>query len=228
MQITGTQEEAAEAYDIAAIKFRGLNAVTNFDISRYDVKSIASSNLPVGGISNKSKSSSESASESSKNVEAGNRLDDRDRDISSAPSFTPTMGSGLPIKQDASDFWSSLGYTNDDQNNNCKNATLFQGTTMNVQGATFFSMEPPPSNPSLNEVNNNNVIFNKQGYYQEQQSGCSSTMTSVPSMASNSNTNATTIDGSSFGNWMPPSLHSFQSSAKNNLAPFQTPIFGME
>ncbi|KAE8673118.1 AP2-like ethylene-responsive transcription factor BBM1 [Hibiscus syriacus] len=46
----GTQEEAAEAYDIAAIKFRGLNAVTNFDMSRYDVKSILeSSTLPIGG-----------------------------------------------------------------------------------------------------------------------------------------------------------------------------------
>ncbi|XAR65806.1 hypothetical protein NMG60_11011755 [Bertholletia excelsa] len=45
-----TQEEAAEAYDIAAIKFRGLNAVTNFDMSRYDVKSILeSSSLPIGG-----------------------------------------------------------------------------------------------------------------------------------------------------------------------------------
>ncbi|KAL0302246.1 UNVERIFIED_CONTAM: AP2-like ethylene-responsive transcription factor AIL5 [Sesamum angustifolium] len=46
---------AAEAYDIAAIKFRGLNAVTNFDMSRYDVRSIASSNLPIGGATNKSK-----------------------------------------------------------------------------------------------------------------------------------------------------------------------------
>ncbi|KAK8598102.1 hypothetical protein V6N13_095493 [Hibiscus sabdariffa] len=40
----------AEAYDIAAIKFRGLNAVTNFDMNRYDVKAILESNtLPIGG-----------------------------------------------------------------------------------------------------------------------------------------------------------------------------------
>ncbi|KAK3118665.1 hypothetical protein QOZ80_9BG0703620 [Eleusine coracana subsp. coracana] len=44
-----TQEEAAEAYDIAAIKFRGLSAVTNFDMSRYDIKSIIESQIPVGG-----------------------------------------------------------------------------------------------------------------------------------------------------------------------------------
>lgn len=46
MKLLGTQEEAAEAYDIAAIKFRGVNAVTNFDITKYDVEKImASSNL---------------------------------------------------------------------------------------------------------------------------------------------------------------------------------------
>ena len=39
-----TQKEAAEAYDIAAIKFRGVNAVTNFDITRYDVERIMTSN----------------------------------------------------------------------------------------------------------------------------------------------------------------------------------------
>ncbi|GKU98777.1 hypothetical protein SLEP1_g11728 [Rubroshorea leprosula] len=44
-----TQEEAAEAYDIAAIKFRGINAVTNFDITRYDVERIMASNTLLAG-----------------------------------------------------------------------------------------------------------------------------------------------------------------------------------
>ncbi|CAM8998572.1 unnamed protein product [Rhodiola kirilowii] len=44
-----TQEEAAEAYDVAAIKFRGVNAVTNFDISRYEVERIIASNTLLAG-----------------------------------------------------------------------------------------------------------------------------------------------------------------------------------
>lgn len=54
-----TEEEAAEAYDIAAIKFRGMNAVTNFEMNRYDVEAISSSSLPVGGAAKRLKVSSE-------------------------------------------------------------------------------------------------------------------------------------------------------------------------
>jgi AP2-like factor (ANT lineage) len=45
----GTQEEAAESYDVAAIKFRGLNAVTNFDMSKYNVEKIMASNTLLVG-----------------------------------------------------------------------------------------------------------------------------------------------------------------------------------
>ncbi|XP_010519121.1 PREDICTED: AP2-like ethylene-responsive transcription factor AIL6 isoform X2 [Tarenaya hassleriana] len=56
-----TEEEAAEAYDIAAIKFRGVNAVTNFEMSRYDVEAIMKSSLPIGGVAKRLKLSLESS-----------------------------------------------------------------------------------------------------------------------------------------------------------------------
>ncbi|XP_062144431.1 AP2-like ethylene-responsive transcription factor AIL6 [Alnus glutinosa] len=54
-----TEEEAAEAYDIAAIKFRGANAVTNFEMNRYDVEAIGKSSLPIGGAAKRLKLESE-------------------------------------------------------------------------------------------------------------------------------------------------------------------------
>ncbi|KAJ3699736.1 hypothetical protein LUZ61_003441 [Rhynchospora tenuis] len=50
-----SEEEAAEAYDVAAIKFRGTNAVTNFELSRYDLDAIAVSDLPIGASGRKQK-----------------------------------------------------------------------------------------------------------------------------------------------------------------------------
>ncbi|XP_075475568.1 AP2-like ethylene-responsive transcription factor AIL7 isoform X2 [Primulina tabacum] len=55
-----TEEEAAEAYDIAAIKFRGVNAVTNFEMNRYDVEAISKTSLPIGGAAKRLKLSLES------------------------------------------------------------------------------------------------------------------------------------------------------------------------
>uniref|UniRef100_A0A7N2MQ71 AP2/ERF domain-containing protein n=1 Tax=Quercus lobata TaxID=97700 RepID=A0A7N2MQ71_QUELO len=62
------------AYDIAAIKFQGLNAVTNFSKSRYDVKSILeSSTLPIGGAAKRLKDV-----EQAEMTVDGKRTDDHD------------------------------------------------------------------------------------------------------------------------------------------------------
>ncbi|KAL6220178.1 hypothetical protein ACLB2K_007935 [Fragaria x ananassa] len=60
-----TEEEAAEAYDIAAIKFRGINAVTNFEMNRYDVEAISKNSLPVGSSAKRLKISLESEEQKS-------------------------------------------------------------------------------------------------------------------------------------------------------------------
>ncbi|GFZ06745.1 AINTEGUMENTA-like 5 [Actinidia rufa] len=195
-----TQEEAAEAYDIAAIKFRGQNAVTNFDMSRYDVKSIASSNLPIGSITENSKTSSNSASD--KNSIDGTQADN---------------------------YWSILGYHNNPslnstpENQASSAAPLFQAPTSG--GTSSFQLGTTPYSMDLstnNNINNNNGLLNGGTVYLQQQSiGNSSGIAFATPIALSSNGNSN--EGGSFGNW----VHSFQS-AKPNLSVFCTPIFGME
>ncbi|CDP02984.1 unnamed protein product [Coffea canephora] len=226
-----TQEEAAEAYDIAAIKFRGLNAVTNFDISRYDVKSIASSNLPVGGISNNksnnnNKTSSDSLSDN-KSADGSNRSDDRDHSSATSVSFvsqpsTSALGFGLPIKQNTpstSDFWSSLGY-----HNNNVTAKIPTPTAIPLfQNPMYFQQQ--------HQHQQSNVLGGGGGNGNGTGTNSSSPSEQVPFVTrialSSSNGTGSTYDAANFGNWISPTLHSFQP-AKPNLSVFQTPIFGME
>ncbi|XVE98772.1 hypothetical protein REPUB_Repub03eG0137700 [Reevesia pubescens] len=242
-----TQEEAAEAYDIAAIKFRGLNAVTNFDMSRYDVKSIANGNLPIGGLSNKSKNGSDSASDS--------KSTDDDRDHSSASSLVTfasqraansTLSFAIPIKQDPSDYWSNIfGYNNtaasliSSKNPSIAPTNLFHQSSNSgyrIQSTSGFSMDFG-GNSAVNESINNG-LFNGGGYVQQQQqqqqqhSGVSSNSTSSPPFATpivlNNSSNSSYEGSSGYGSWnIAQSLHSYQT-AKSSLSVFQTPIFGME
>lgn len=219
--------------------------MTNFDISRYDVKSIANSNLPVGGMSNKSnnKTSSDSLSDN-KSADGSNRTDDRDHSSATSVSFasqpsTSTLSFALPMKQDSStsDFWSTLSYHNTCalNNNNAKNPPtaipLFQNSTPN---GTTLQCTAPAFNVDF-PTTNNNGFFNGGGYFlQHHQSNLAgnviATTSSSPSaevphvtrIAIGSN-GTSTCDGTNFGNWISPSLHSFQPAKPSFI-----PIFGME
>ncbi|XVF39763.1 hypothetical protein PTKIN_Ptkin01aG0058500 [Pterospermum kingtungense] len=79
-----TQEEAAEAYDIAAIKFRGVNAVTNFDITRYDVERIMASNTLLAG-------------------ELARRNKDTDSNNEASDNNTPLLTNGETVQPEVND-----------------------------------------------------------------------------------------------------------------------------
>ncbi|NP_001290493.1 AP2-like ethylene-responsive transcription factor AIL5 [Elaeis guineensis] len=214
-----TQEEAAEAYDIAAIKFRGLNAVTNFDISRYDVKSIANSNLPIGGMTgrpSKATESSPSSSSDAMTVEAKQLLDGRDPSAS--------LGfAALPIKHDQ-DFWSLFALQQQQQqqqqqSNQASGFGLFSsGVTMDFSTA---------SNGVISQGCGGSLVWNGgvvgQQQEQSQNNSCSSIPYATP-IAFGGN-----YEGSSYvGSWVTPPPSYYHEPAKPNVAVFQTPIFGME
>ncbi|KAK6131940.1 hypothetical protein DH2020_034317 [Rehmannia glutinosa] len=185
--------------------------------NRYDVRSIASSNLPIGGAINKPKTSSQS---DNKSIDAVQSNDNNNKDLSSAtsvpfPSQTsaPNINFALPMKQDqSSNLWAALGYQS-------------PNTGTSLQGTTPYSMEFQGT--SLSAVNstdetNNEGYFNGCGYYQ-QQAGSGTTSTSEGT------TRDAVVLGGNNGNWiLPPTVHSLQA-AKPSLSIFhQRPIFGME
>ncbi|GMI67970.1 PLETHORA 3, AINTEGUMENTA-like 6 [Hibiscus trionum] len=100
-----TEEEAAEAYDIAAIKFRGVNAVTNFEMNRYDVEAISKSSLPIGGAAKRLKLSLESEQKAMVKHEQHPQCSSNSSNISFAPIQQPisTIPCGIPF--DAAAFY---------------------------------------------------------------------------------------------------------------------------
>uniref|UniRef100_A0A7N0TGM0 AP2/ERF domain-containing protein n=1 Tax=Kalanchoe fedtschenkoi TaxID=63787 RepID=A0A7N0TGM0_KALFE len=232
-----TQEEAAEAYDIAAIKFRGLNAVTNFDMSRYDVKSIASSNLPIGGIGNKPRTSSESISEG---------RSDNDHDISECSvSFVPldqqpqpiysNLNFALPVKADpTSNYWPALlGYGN----NQITLATPSPNSNNNLINNYFHSNNSAAAGPHYS--NNMNIYYAADGLsLAGSEPGSVETRSVIPyaTPISMTMTNSSGVvgthenvssSGNGISNWVAPNPHQYQTG-KPSLSVFQTPIFGIE
>ncbi|XP_047951192.1 AP2-like ethylene-responsive transcription factor AIL5 [Salvia hispanica] len=176
-----TQEEAAEAYDIAAIKFRGLNAVTNFDMSRYDVRSIASSNLPIGGANTKPKTTTESTPENKPSQ-------GKSKEELSFP--TSTINFALPVKHDHSaSLWAALGYQNSTDLKNPNHGGLFQDSSSS--GATQFGVEFQPTD--------NEGLYNGCGYKYQQHG-------SVVGVALQNRTSHEAVVVSNGGNWIQPAI----------------------
>lgn len=187
-------------------------------MSRYDVKSIASSNLPVGATNKPPRTTSESASEN-RSVEG---IPSEDNTTSAATSLpfpsqnsSPAINFGLPLKPDqSSSLWAALGYPTHPPRNPSNSTTMFQ------EGTTPYSTEFDPAE------SNNGGFFNGRGYYQQECEGTTASSSGTTRMVSN----GTSHDAAGFsnnGSWIPQAVHAFQD-AKTNLTSFQTPIFGIE
>ncbi|CAJ1972777.1 unnamed protein product, partial [Sphenostylis stenocarpa] len=121
-----TQEEAAEAYDVAAIKFRGVNAVTNFDISRYDVERIMASNtLLAGELARRNKESEPRAEAIEYNVGSSQQVISREE--------AETVNNNDSNENGSSDWKMGL-YHQQQSSNNCDMKTMKGG---NYRGSAF-------------------------------------------------------------------------------------------
>ncbi|XP_062226972.1 AP2-like ethylene-responsive transcription factor AIL5 [Phragmites australis] len=202
-----TEEEAAEAYDIAAIKFRGLNAVTNFEISRYNVESVIRRNLPIGSVltGGRSTKALESCPSSS---------DAMPVEASTAP---PSLAfAALPVKYDQQDYLSMLALQHHQQGNlqGLGFGLYTSGVNLdfaNTNGTT--AMAHCFSNGTSHEHHQHQQQLRDQ----QQDLSQSSNSSSIPF--------ATPISFSgSYESSMTPSTFGYYP----NVAAFQTPIYGME
>ncbi|RZS12448.1 hypothetical protein BHM03_00043914 [Ensete ventricosum] len=198
----GTQEEAAEAYDIAAIKFRGLNAVTNFDMSRYDINSIVNNDLPIGGLSGRPSKASESSPSSSSDCMS---VDMKHQLHRQAPSASLGLAT-IPMTQDH-DYWSLLAL-----HHQASGFGLFSASG----GTMDFATAAAPSSKRMLE-------------HQQEQSQ-SSSCSPVPYATCVACGGGHSDEGSNImgGLAAPPSSYQQQPVSKPHVAAFQSAIFGME
>ncbi|KAM0893748.1 hypothetical protein ACQ4PT_024911 [Festuca glaucescens] len=205
-----TEEEAAEAYDIAAIKFRGLNAVTNFEIGRYNVESIISSNLPIsnmsGGTGRGSKALESSSSPDA--VEAG-----------APPSLTFTA---LPMKYDTQqqqqDYLSFLALQHHQQGNlqGLGYGLYSSGVNLDFANANGGGAMAPHCYGNAGSFHDQQ---HPQQHQEQDQQDHQSQSLSMPFATPMAN-----FVGGSYESSVTPGSFGYYP----NVAAFQTPIFGME
>ncbi|URD93740.1 AP2 [Musa troglodytarum] len=218
-----TQEEAAEAYDIAAIKFRGLNAVTNFDMSRYDVNSIVNSNIPIGGLSagsSKASESSPSSSSDTMNIDVKHQLHRHDPSASLGPAT-------VAMKQDR-DYWSLLALHHHQQQQ--QQSSQASGFSLFSSGSTMDFATAASNKAMSQETGGGGVAWNNGMLEQqhEQSQGSSSSCTSIPYAAYVACGGGYGYEGANVSGWVAPPSSYYQQSSNPKVAAFQTAIFGME